>query len=436
MGGILMGAGKLFIRDVRIGSPDRVPEHICVAGGVVRQPDAFPENEADMVVDARGAVAIPGLVDVHVHFREPGFEYKETIRSGSIAAAAGGFTSVCTMPNLKPAPDSMPNLRRQLDIIDADAAIEVLPYATITKSRLGAETIDYDALAPYVCGFSDDGSGIDDENVMLRAMTQVARTGKVLAEHCEVKALLDGGCIHKGSFASRHNLPGICSESEWHEVERNIHLAEKTGCRLHICHVSTKESVELIREGKRRGVDVTAETAAHYIAFCEDDMTDDGRFKMNPPLRGADDRQALIQGLQDGTIDCIASDHAPHAPHEKNLGLRRSAMGVSGIELSLPAIYSFAVASGLIPFQRMIELMAINPRRIFGIKGGLGTGHRADIALVDFDREFTVDAANLLSAGKVTPFLGTRLNGAVLATIAGGNIVYCNSSFSKQVKGK
>lgn len=414
----------MIITNAHIGTPDAPLGSILIESGVVRAIGELPVPADAEVIDARGATAIPGLVDVHVHFREPGFEYKETIATGSRAAAAGGFTSVCTMPNLKPAPDTLVNLRKQLDSIKLTSAIETLPYATITMKRMGQELTDYAKLAPYVCGFSDDGTGIDSAEVMEEAMRRIARTGKVLAEHCEVRDLVRGGCIHQGDYAREHNHPGICSESEWREVERNIELAARTGCRLHICHVSTRESVELIRRGKARGIDVTAETGAHYIAFSDRDLREEGRFKMNPPLRSPEDKEALIRGIQDGTIDCIASDHAPHSAEEKSRGLKGSAMGVTGIELSLPAMYTFAVLPGLITFERMIEMMAVNPRRIFGIKGGLEAGQRADVTLVDFDTPFTVDPDRFLSKGKATPFAGLQLRGRTLCTIAAGSIAY------------
>lgn len=414
----------MIITNAHIGTPDAPLGSILIESGVVRAIGELPVPADAEVIDARGATAIPGLVDVHVHFREPGFEYKETIATGSRAAAAGGFTSVCTMPNLKPAPDTLVNLRKQLDSIELTSAIETLPYATITMKRMGQELTDYAKLAPYVCGFSDDGTGIDSAEVMEEAMRRIARTGKVLAEHCEVRDLVRGGCIHQGDYAREHNHPGICSESEWREVERNIELAARTGCRLHICHVSTRESVELIRRGKARGIDVTAETGAHYIAFSDRDLREEGRFKMNPPLRSPEDKEALIRGIQDGTIDCIASDHAPHSAEEKSRGLKGSAMGVTGIELSLPAMYTFAVLPGLITFERMIEMMAVNPRRIFGIKGGLEAGQRADVTLVDFNTPFTVDPDRFLSKGKATPFAGLQLRGRTLCTIAAGSIAY------------
>lgn len=419
-----MNICDLLIVNARLGNPEGPTVDIAIRNGVIRAIGPELDYTSSKAVYANGATVLPGLVDVHVHFREPGFEYKETIKTGAMAAAAGGFTTVCTMPNLKPVPDTMENLRRQLDPIARDAVIEVIPYGSITMQRMGQELVDYPELAPYVCAFSDDGTGIESAEVMEEAMRRISRTGKILAEHCEVMSLVRKGCIHDGEYAHKHELPGICSESEWKEVERNIALAEKTGCRLHICHVSTKESVELIRQAKKRGVDVTAETGAHYIAFCDKDLQDEGRFKMNPPLRTGQDRDALIRGIQDGTIDCIASDHAPHSQEEKSRGLLRSAMGVTGIELSLAAVYTYAVKTGLIPFDRMVDLMARNPRRIFGIKGGLGVGHRADLTIVDFTAPYTVDPETFLSVGKATPFAGRELFGRVMHTIYNGTPVY------------
>lgn len=416
---------NLWIYNARLGAPDAPLGSILVSDGkvVAAGPEVGPVAGSELL-DAGGNVAIPGLVDLHVHLREPGFEYKETIASGTRAAAAGGFTTVCAMPNINPVPDDMPSLQRQLDIIARDALVEVLPYASITRKRMGQELTDHAALAPYVAGFSDDGTGVDSEEMMLAAMKSIAATGRPLAEHCEVQQLVRGGCIHDGEFAHAHGYPGICSESEWREVERNIRLAEQTGCPLHICHVSTRESCELIRQAKARGVNVTGETGAHYIAFCDADMQEEGRFKMNPPLRTADDREALIRAIADGTLDCIASDHAPHSVEEKSKGLKQSAMGVTGLELSLPAMYTYGVLPGHISFERMIELMATTPRRIFGIQGGMQPGMRADIAIVDFDTPFTVDPASFLSQGKATPFEGCELRGKVRATVCNGKLVY------------
>ena len=382
------------------------------------------DSEAEVSIDAGGKWILPGLVDVHVHLREPGFSYKETIHSGTKAAAKGGFTTVCPMPNLNPVPDTLENLERQLEIIRRDAVVETIPYASITRGRMGKELVDYALLSPLVAGFSDDGSGVQDEETMRKAMAGIARTGKILAAHCEVEELLNGGYIHDGLYASAKGHKGICSESEWREVERNIRLSRETGCRLHICHVSTRESVELIRKAKREGLPVTCETGAHYLVFTDEDLQEDGRFKMNPPLRGAVDRRALLEGIADGTIDCIASDHAPHSDEEKSRGLEKSAMGVTGIELSLPAVYSHCVKTGLISLQRMIRLMAENPRRIFGIEGGLEVGARADLAIVDFNEKFTVGRSTLVSKGKSTPFEGEELYGVVHTTVHEGKIVY------------
>ncbi|MDE6717039.1 MAG: dihydroorotase [Muribaculaceae bacterium] len=355
-------------------------------------------------------IEIPGLADVHVHFREPGFSYKETIRSGTEAARAGGFTAVCTMPNLKPAPDSPENLRKQLEIIEEDAVIRVIPYATITRQRLGHEPVDYEALAPYVAGFSDDGSGVQDEDVMRAAMKGIAPTGKILAAHCEVNSLLRGGYIHDGEYARRHGHRGICSESEWREIERNIRLAAETGCRLHICHISTAESVALIREARRAGLPVSCETGPHYLTFCDEDLREEGRFKMNPPIRSRRDREALIEGIVDGTIEIIATDHAPHSAEEKSRGLEKSAMGVVGLETALAAVYTTLVKPGIIPLEKMIDLMSRNPRRIFGIEGDPGR------VKVDFSDSFIVDPATFKSMGKATPYEGMELYGRILST--------------------
>ena len=364
-------------------------------------------------------IKLPGLVDMHVHFREPGFSYKETIRSGSAAAAAGGFTTVCTMPNLDPVPDSLETLRIQTEIIDKDAVIDIIPFASITRGRRGDDLVDYASLAPYVAGFSDDGSGVQDEDVMRRAMEGIGPTGKILAAHCEVDALLRGGYVHDSEFHRAHGHKGICSESEWREIERDIRLAEQTGCRLHICHVSTREGVQLIREAKSRGVKVTAETAPHYLAFCDEDMTDEGRFKMNPPLRCREDRDALRRGVADGTIDVIATDHAPHSAAEKSRGLAGSAMGVVGLETAFAAVYTVMVRTGLMSMARLIDAMATRPLSILGLPW-----NDENFTIVDLDEEFTVDPSTFLTNGTATPFAGERLFGMVKKTYYKGKLVY------------
>lgn len=364
-------------------------------------------------------IKLPGLVDMHVHFREPGFPYKETIATGSRAAAAGGFTTVCTMPNLDPVPDSPEALRLQLEIIARDAAVRVVPFASITRGRLGRETIDFEALAPLVAGFSDDGSGVQSTEVMREAMTRIAPTGKILAAHCEVDALLRGGYVHDSSALRARGHAGIPSESEWREIERDIALAAETGCRLHICHVSTREGVELVRQAKADGLPVTAETAPHYLAFCDEDVEEDGRWKMNPPLRCRADRDALRAGLADGTVDVVATDHAPHATAEKNRGLRGSAMGVVGLETAFAAVYTTMVLPGLMTMERLVDAMALRPRHILGLPPA-----DSEYTIVDTDAAFTVDPDSFESKGRATPFAGMTLRGRVLRTVCNGITVY------------
>lgn len=364
-------------------------------------------------------IKLPGFVDMHVHFREPGFSYKETILTGSQAAAAGGFTTVCTMPNLDPVPDSLENLRGQLALIEKDSVIDIIPFASITKGRRGDELLDYERIAPYVAGFSDDGSGVQNEEVMRQAMKAIAQTGKILAAHCEVDSLLRNGYVHDSELLRKKGHRGICSESEWKEIERDIKLAEETGCRLHICHVSTKEGVELIRKAKQRDVRVTAETAPHYLVFCDEDVKEDGRFKMNPPLRSRKDLEALREAVIDGTIDVIATDHAPHSEAEKSRGLENSAMGVVGLETAFAAIYTFLVKPGIMDMQRLVETMALSPRKILGLPL-----RDSDYCIVDLDEEFTVDPGKFKSKGRATPFAGISLFGKIKYTSYRGKTVY------------
>lgn len=386
-----------------------------------------PSSPDTQIIQAEGKYLTPGFVDLHVHFRQPGQEYKETIASGSRAAAAGGYTTVCTMPNLDPAPDSGDTLQQQIDIINRDAAIEVIPYATITRMRKGKELVDYAPLADKVAGFSDDGSGVQDADVMHRAMEHISKTGKILAAHCEVNDLLNGGYIHAGKWAEEHGHKGICSQSEWQEVERDINLAEQTGCHLHVCHISTKESVDLIRHAKARGVKVTCETGPHYLAFCQNDIEDDGRFKMNPPIREEADREALLAGAADGTIDAIATDHAPHSADEKSRGLKGSAMGVVGLETALAATYTYAVKEGHLSLERMIEMLTDAPRRILNRTLSVEVGQPADLVIFDLDAKAVVDPQKFLSMGKSTPFAGKTLYGSIIATMVGGKTVYTNN---------
>lgn len=414
-GGRVFSGGKSFEADVVVCG-DRIAE-------VTPEAAILP---GDKVVDCRGRWVTAGLVDLHVHLREPGFSSKETIATGTAAAAHGGFTTVCAMPNLEPAPDSLENLRRETAIIERDAVVKVLPYATITRRRAGREIVDFAALKPYVAAFSDDGSGVQDDDMMLAAMRAAAANDCIIAAHCEVNSLLHGGYIHDGAYAAAHGHKGISSESEWRQIERDIRLAEQTGCRYHVCHISTKESVALIRDAKRSGVRITCETGPHYLTMCDADLREEGRFKMNPPIRSAADRDALIEGVQDGTIDVIATDHAPHTAEEKSRGLAGSAMGVVGLETSFAVIYTKLVMAGIISPERMIELMAEAPRRIFALGGGLAAGEKADIAVFDLDNEFTVDPATFLSKGRSTPFEGWRLHGQTILTLVDGRTAYRN----------
>ena len=414
-GGRVFSGGKSFEADVVVCG-DRIAE-------VTPEAAILP---GDKVVDCRGRWVTAGLVDLHVHLREPGFSSKETIATGTAAAAHGGFTTVCAMPNLEPAPDSLENLRRETEIIERDAVVKVLPYATITRRRAGREIVDFAALRPYVAAFSDDGSGVQDDGMMLAAMRAAAANDCIIAAHCEVNSLLHGGYIHDGVYAAAHGHKGISSESEWRQIERDIRLAEQTGCRYHVCHISTKESVALIRDAKRSGVRITCETGPHYLTMCDADLREEGRFKMNPPIRSAADRDALIEGAQDGTIDVIATDHAPHTAEEKSRGLAGSAMGIVGLETSFAVIYTKLVMAGIISPERMIELMAEAPRSIFALGGGLAAGEKADIAVFDLDNEFTVDPATFLSKGRSTPFEGWRLHGQTILTLVDGRTAYRN----------
>ena len=360
----------------------------------------------------------PAFCDVHVHFREPGFSYKETIRTGSLAAARGGYTDVCTMPNLNPVPDSVENIKKQIEIIEKDAAVRVHPYAAITVGEKGEVLTDMAALAPYCEAFSDDGRGVQSKDLMRSAMLKAKALGKIIAAHCEDNSLLCGGYIHKGEYARLHGHKGICAESEWKPIERDLRLAKETGCKYHVCHISCKESVELIRKAKAEGVDVTCETAPHYLIFNDMDLKESGNFKMNPPIRSEEDRQALIKGLQDGTIDMIATDHAPHSSEEKSRGLQNSLMGIVGLETAFPVLYTYLVKKGIITLERLIELMAINPRRRFGLQS------TDDICVYDLQSEYKIDPCEFKSKGKSTPFDGMTVSGKNLLTICGGKAVW------------
>lgn len=363
-------------------------------------------------------IIVPGLCDVHVHFREPGFSYKETIASGSAAAAHGGYTAVCTMPNLDPVPDSAEHLQVQLDAIKRGAAIKVLPYGAITVGEKGERLADMEAISDKVCAFSDDGKGVQNDEMMREAMTAAKRLGKIIAAHCEDNALLLGGYIHDGEYAKAHGHRGISSASEYKQIERDLRLAEETGCAYHVCHISTKESVELIRQAKARGVNVTCETAPHYLVLCDEDMQEDGRFKMNPPLRSRADKEALIEGIKDGTIDMIATDHAPHSAEEKGRGLEKSLMGVVGLETAFPVLYTELVMKNIITLDRLVELMSFKPKERFGIDTN------NDFAVFDISEAYKIDPKDFLSMGRATPFAGREVFGRCLLTVHNEKVVY------------
>ena len=363
----------------------------------------------------------PGFCDVHVHFREPGFSYKETIKSGSLAAAHGGYTDVCTMPNLNPVPDSAESLKVQTDIIRRDGVIRIHPYASITVGQNGEILSDMEAMAGDCIAFSDDGRGVQSDDVMREAMKKAKSLDKMIVAHCEDNFLKKNGYIHDGAYAKAHGHSGICSESEWRPILRDLQLAKETGCAYHVCHISCKESVELIRNAKRDGVNVTCETAPHYLVMDDSDLQEHGRFKMNPPLRSAADRQALLEGICDGTIDMIATDHAPHSPEEKSKGLAGSAFGITGIETAFPVLYSRLVKEGVIPPEKLIDLIAVNPRTRFSIPAG------SSFSVWDLNKEITVNENFFLSMGKSTPFAGGKFFGECLATVQNGKIVYRKS---------
>ena len=375
-------------------------------------------NEDFSFLNSSEYSVFPGFCDVHVHFREPGFSYKETIFSGSRAAARGGYTAVCTMPNLNPVPDSPENLEPQLEAIRKGAVIAVYPYAAITKGEQGLVLSDMEALAPQVIAFSDDGRGVQSSEMMEEAMKRAKDLGKLIVAHCEDNALLHGGYIHDGAYAKAHGHRGICSESEWGPIARDLELAAKTGCGYHVCHISTRQSVDLIRQAKKSGVDVTCETGPHYLVMDDGLLQEDGRFKMNPPLRSPEDREALLEGLLDGTIDMIATDHAPHSAEEKAKGLEKSAFGVVGLETAFPILYTYLVRTGFLTPEALVNKLVWNPRKRFAIPMG------NDFSVWDLDAQYTIDPADFLSQGKATPFAGWNVHGKCMATFHDGQAVY------------
>ena len=406
------------------GGVFRAADVLLSGGRIVSIGDRISCPADAVSIDLHKAVLFPGFVDVHVHLREPGFSYKETILTGTLAAAHGGFAHVAAMPNLDPVPDCAAALAVQRAIIEKDALVHVHPYGAVSVGEKGERLADLEGLAPGVIAFSDDGRGVQSESLMREAMMQCRRLGKILAAHCEDNSLLHGGYIHDGAYARAHGHRGICSESEWGPIARDLRLAEETGCAYHVCHVSTKESVALIRAAKRRGVDVTCETAPHYLTFTDEDLQEDGRFKMNPPLRAREDRDALIEGLLDGTIDMLVTDHAPHSREEKARGLEKSAMGVVGLETSFAASYTALVQTGILPLEKLVDLMHGAPMRRFGCGTELAEGQPADLTAFDLTKTYTVDPETFLTMGRATPFAGRALTGVCKLTMIGGEPVW------------
>ncbi len=423
----LISRSKRVLRGAKHFTPSGIGEgDILIEDGKISEIGGVIDAAEGDVIDLSGCTVFPGFVDLHVHLREPGLSYKETIASGTAAAARGGVTTLFTMPNLNPVPDTVENLKLQQDLIDRDGVVRVIPYASITMGQRGeGELVDFEALASGVGGFSDDGRGIQSEALMIEAMRRAAAVGRPIVSHCEVEAMLHGGCIHAGEFARLNGYRGISSESEWAQVVRDLKNMEETGCQYHVCHISTKESVEALRQAKRKGLKASGETAAHYLILTDMDLKEEGRFKMNPPIRSEEDRQALIAGIQDGTIDAIATDHAPHSAEEKSRGLEGSAFGVVGIEFSFAALYKKLVLTGLITLERLVEVMSSKPRELFGLgEQGVTVGSVADLVAIDLECEYAIDPAEFLSMGKATPLEGMMVQGRTKLTLVGGEIAF------------
>lgn len=403
-----------------------VKSNIFIQDGIVFDisPVDSPNSYEGVHLQLENSYIFPGFIDVHVHLREPGFFYKESIETGSMAAAHGGYTTVCAMPNLNPTPDCLENLKPQLESIEKNACIHVLPYGTITIGELGKEMANLGEMAPYVCGFSDDGRGVQDDEMMKAAMKQIKDLDMILAAHCEDNSLLFGGYIHDGEYAKEHGHKGICSASEWKQVERDLKLVKEIGCKYHVCHISCKETVDIIRKAKAEGVNVTCETGPHYLVMNDSMLQEDGRFKMNPPIRSEEDRQALLEGILDGTIDMIATDHAPHSAEEKSKGLQGSAMGIVGIETAFPVLYTELVKTGILTLEKLIELMHTNPRKRFGIGTEFAVGQPADFTVYHLDNQYAIDPETFLSKGRATPFAGKEVQGECVLTICDGKIAY------------
>ena len=419
---LLLKGGTVYTGDGFVNADVLVDE-----GRIVSVSPSISQEGAS-VIELQDQLIVPGFVDVHVHLRQPGFSYKETIYSGTSAAAAGGYTAVCAMPNLKPVPDSVEHLEEELSAIRKDAKVHVYPYGAITVGQKGETMADLAGMAKDVCGFSDDGRGVQSQEMMKAAMAKAKELDKLIVAHCEDESLITPGwAIHDGEFCRSLGLIGNAPESEWKQVERDIDLVREVGCKYHVCHISTKESVELVRKAKAEGLAVTCETGPHYLVLTDMELENDGRYKMNPPIRTAADRDALIAGLLDGTVDCIATDHAPHSAEEKGKGLAGSLTGIVGLEAAFPILYTCLVETGIVPLEVILKALCVKPREIFGLPGGkIAEGEVADIAVLDTHRLWTIDPNNFRSLGRATPFAGWGVTAAVAMTIVDGEIVYAD----------
>ncbi|MCI8415028.1 MAG: dihydroorotase [Ruminiclostridium sp.] len=417
---------KLLLKQALVLYKGRLEERSVLVekGRIVSLSKEAPQITDAQVIELNHGCLFPGFVDVHVHLREPGFSYKETIAAGTQAAARGGYTSVCPMPNLKPVPDSLEHLKPELEAIERDALVRVHPYGAITVGEKGETLAALEEMAPHVLAFSDDGKGVQDPEKMKQAMVRAKALGKIIVAHCEDESLLNGGYIHDGAYAAAHGHRGNPSASEWKQVERDLELVRETGCAYHVCHVSTKETVALIRQAKAEGLDVTCETTPHYLVFNDSMLQEDGRFKMNPPIRSEEDRQALIEGLLDGTVDMIATDHAPHSAEEKAQGLEKSFFGIVGLETAFPVLYTHLVKPGFLSLEQLVERMSASPAKRFGIGAPLEEGAAADFTVFDLNTKYTIDPSEFCSMGKSTPFAGQEVLGRCLLTVCGGEIVW------------
>lgn len=424
----ILSGGYVFVKDKFIKND------IFIQNGVIAciSPNITDVSDDTAVYNLHNCLILPGLIDVHVHLRVPGFFYKEDMNSGTKAAAAGGYSDICAMPNLNPVPDSVEHLKAETDLIEQSAVVNVHPYGALTVNEAGERLSDIDDLAKNVVAFSDDGKGVQSAKMMKSAMMKAKAHDKIIAAHCEVNELLHGGYIHDGEYAKSHGHRGICSASEYEQIRRDIELARQTGCKYHVCHISTKESVELIRQAKRDGVNITCETGPHYLILCDEDLKEEGRFKMNPPLRSRQDLAALIEGIKDGTIDMIATDHAPHSTEEKSKGLEKSAFGIVGLETAFALMYTHLVKTGVITLERLVELMHTNPMKRFNIGCDINEGEPATLAVFDIENEYKINPAEFFSKGKATPFEGEKVFGRCLMTIINGRTVWNSSKISTE----